>query len=118
MRIQRFVFVGVALLFASDPAAAQPARPGEPPRSDPARTVTLSLTEYNRLVDLASRPAPPTAVPPVGAVLASADLRVRVDRDTVHRTFNPGGDVLRSAGPRVQLTSGGTIIQASADGPP
>ena len=118
MRIQRFVLAGAALLFSSHPAAAQTPRPGEPPRSDPARTVTLSLTEYNRLVDLASRPAPPTAVPPVGAVLASADLRVRVDRDTVHGTFNLGGDVLRSGVTRVLLISGGTIIEASADGRP
>jgi len=118
MRIQRFVFVGVALLFTSDPAAAQPARPGEPPRSDPARTVTLSLTEYNRLVDLAGRPAPPTTAPPVSAVLASADLRVRVDRDTVHGVFNLAGDVLRSGITRVPLIAGATIIEANADGRP
>jgi hypothetical protein len=118
MRIQRFVFVGVALLFTSDPAAAQPARPGEPPRSDPARAVTLSLTEYNRLVDLAGRPAPPTTAPPVGAVLASADLRIRVDRDTVHGVFNLAGDVLRSGITRVPLIAGATIIEANADGRP
>jgi hypothetical protein len=118
MRIQRFVFVGVALLLTSDPAAAQPARPGEPPRSDPARTVTLSLTEYNRLVDLAGRPAPPTTAPPVGAVLASADLRVRVDRDTVHGVFNLAGDVLRSGITRVPLISGATVLEANADGRP
>jgi len=40
--------------------------------------VTLPLSEYNRLTDLA-RPPVPTAVPPVEAVLSSADLRVRVE---------------------------------------
>jgi hypothetical protein len=118
MRIQRFVLVAVSLVFISNPAASQPPRPGEPPRSDPARTVTLSLTEYNRLVDLASRAAPPAAVPPVGAVLASADLRVRVDRDTVHGVFNLAGDVLRTGVTRVPLIAGATIIDANAEGRP
>jgi carboxypeptidase family protein len=117
MRTQRFV-LAAAVLFVSDFAAAQTARSGEAPRSDPARSVTLSLTEYNRLVDLASRPQPPTATPPVGAVLASADLRVRVDRDSVHGVFGLAGDVLRSGITRVPLISGATIIDANADGRP
>jgi len=64
-------------------AAQQPPRPNET-----ARTVTLSLTEYNRLLDLASRPPQGPSVAPVAAVLASADLGVRVERDTVHGVFN------------------------------
>jgi hypothetical protein len=47
-------FTLAVLLVASVPAAfaQQPPRP-----ADPSRAVTLSLAEYNRLVDLASRPA-------------------------------------------------------------
>src|SRR5437667_236692 len=52
-------------------AAAQPPRPADSPR-----TVTLALGEYNRLIDLASRPPQGPSVPPVAAVLASAGLRV------------------------------------------
>ena len=52
---------------------AQPPRPAETPR-----TVTLSVTEYNRLIDLAARPPQPQTAAPVAAVLSSADLRVRV----------------------------------------
>src|SRR6202008_4268537 len=64
----------VLLACAHSAAAQQPPRPNEPPRG-----VTLPLAEYNRLVDLASRP-PEIAAPPLPAVLASAELRVRVER--------------------------------------
>jgi hypothetical protein len=94
-------------------AAQQPPRPTETPRS-----VTLTLAEYNRLIDLASRPAPGPPGPPVAAVLASADLRVRVERDTARGVFNVSGDVLRAGVSRVGLLSGATLIDANAGGRP
>jgi hypothetical protein len=93
--------------------AQQPPRPIETPRA-----VTLSLTEYNRLLDLASRQPANTLVPPVAAVVASADLRVRVDRDTVRGVFDVKGEALRAGISRVNLLSGATLIDASADGKP
>jgi hypothetical protein len=57
--------------------------------------VTLSLTEYNRLVDLGNRPPQGPALAPVGAVLSSANLRVRIERDSARGVFNLAGDVLR-----------------------
>ena len=57
--------------------------------------MTLSLTEYNRLIDLAGRPPQGPAAAPVAAVLSSADLRVRVDRETARGVFTLTGDVLR-----------------------
>src|SRR5262245_5479669 len=71
------------------------------------RSVTVSLAEYNRLLDLANRPAPrPPA--PIGAVLASADLRVRVGSDTVRGIFSLTGDVLHDGICRVPLIVGAT----------
>jgi hypothetical protein len=94
-------------------AAQQPLRP-----NDPSRSVTLSLAEYNRLIDLAGRPASDPAVAPVASVLASADLRVRVDRDTARGVFTLSGDVLRAGISRVGLMSGATLIEASVAGRP
>src|SRR5215831_14568024 len=89
-----------ALFAAIAPAVAaqQPLRPAESPR-----TVTLSVTEYNRLIDLAGRPPQPSAAAPVAAVLSSADLHIRVDRESARGTFNVVGDVLRPGVARVDL---------------
>src|SRR4051812_6537165 len=75
--------------------------------ADAGRSVTLPLNEYNRLVDLASRPSDAAPVAPVGAVLANADLQVRVEREAVRGTFTLSGDVLRSGTQRVTLLTGG-----------
>ena len=93
--------------------AQQPPRPNETPRA-----VTLSLTEYNRLIDLASRPPQGALVAPVAAVLASANLRVRVERDTARGVFAIAGDALRPGVSRVSLLSGATLIDANAGGRP
>jgi hypothetical protein len=109
----------VAFAMLTSAASAQtPARPGDMPRSDPARSVTLSLTEYNRLMDLASRPPQGAALAPVGAVLSSADLRVRVDRDSVRGVFSLAGDVLWPGINRVHLLPSATLIEGSIAGRP
>ncbi len=99
--------------FAQTVAAQQPPRP-----TDPGRSVTLSLAEYNRLIDLASRPPTGAAVAPMAAVVASADLRVRVDRETARGVFSVTGDVLRAGVSRVSVLSGATLIDANAGGRP
>jgi hypothetical protein len=98
---------------ARDAAAQQPPRP-----TDTSRSVMLPLPEYNRLIDLANRPPQASAAPPVAAVLASADLRVRVDRDTARGTFNLTGEMLRSGINRVTLLSGATVLDATTGGRP
>ena len=101
--------IATTLVFsiAAHSAAAQPpARPTEPPRS-----VTMTLAEYNRLLDLAAR-APVGAAPaPVPAIVASADLRVTVDRETARGVFNLSGQVLQSGVSRV------TLLQGEVDSP-
>jgi hypothetical protein len=113
MTATRMTLIAILLTLAHSASAQQPPRPNETPRA-----VTLSLTEYNRLIDLASRPPQGTAVAPVAAVLASADLRVRVERDTARGVFTVTGDALRAGVSRVGLLSGATLIDANAGGRP
>src|SRR5204863_8851950 len=94
-------------------AAAQPARP-----PDATRTVTLAIGEYNRLLDLSRQPPQAPALPPVAAVLSSAELTVRVDRDSARGWFALTGNVLRNGVSRVPLLSGATIVNATAAGQP
>src|SRR6266540_4015830 len=106
------------LILAHDVYAQPPVRTVDVSRNDPARTATLSLLEYNRLLDLAGRPPQGPAVSPMGAVLASADLRVRIDRETAQGVFSLVGDVLRPGINRVPLVAGATLIGGSAPGRP
>jgi hypothetical protein len=101
------------VMFADAVGAQQAPRP-----SELARTVTLSVTEYNRLIDLAGQPPSPSTAAPVAAVLSSADLRVRVDRETARGVFNVTGDVLRPGVTRVSLLAGATLVDANAGGRP
>jgi len=112
-RLNTYALVAVFVAFTHASAAQQPPRPNESPRA-----VTLSLAEYNRLIDLASRPSQGPAVAPVASVLSSADLRVRVERETAHGVFNLTGDVLRAGITRVGLMSGATLMEASVAGRP
>ena len=99
--------------YAAAAAAQQPPRPNDSPRA-----VTLSLAEYNRLIDLASRPPQGPAVAPVAAVLSGADLRVRVDGERARGAVTLTGDVLRGGVHRVPLMSGATLMEASVAGRP
>jgi len=105
--------MALLLTCAASVRAQQPPRP-----VDPARSVTLSLAEYNRLIDLANRPPQGTAIAPVAAVLASANLRVRVDRETARGVFDVNGAVLRDGVSRVSLLSGATLVDANVGGRP
>jgi len=107
------MLTGVLVTYAHAAAAQQPPRPNELPRA-----VTLSLTEYNRLIDLASRPSQGPAVAPVASILSSADLRVRVERETVRGVFSLAGNILRPGVSRVGLLAGATLVDASAAGRP
>jgi len=116
--LKRSIGIAAFVLFGSSLSAQTPTRPGDTPRSDPSRSVTLSLTEYNRLVDLANRPPQGPALAPVGAVLSSANLRVRIERDSARGVFNLAGDVLRSGINMVPLVSGATLIEGNVAGRP
>ena len=113
MTSKTMTLAAIVMMTAHAASAQQPPRPNETPRA-----VTLTLAEYNRLIDLAGRPTQAPTTAPVAAVLASSDLRVRVDRDTARGVFTVNGDALRSGVSRVNLISGATLIDASAAGRP
>jgi hypothetical protein len=110
MTMRKLAFTVLFALAGQTVAAQQPPRPIEP------RTVTMPLAEYNRLLDLAARAPVPLAAAPVPAIVASADLRVTVDRETARGVFNLAGQALQSGVSRVTVLSGATLIDASSGG--
>jgi Carboxypeptidase regulatory-like domain len=111
--LKTMTIAAVVVTFGHAAAAQQPPRP-----ADSARSVTLSLTEYNRLLDLSNRPTPGPAIAPVAAVLASADLRIRVERENARGVYSLTGDVLRAGISRVNLLAGATLVDGNAAGRP
>ena len=106
MRIHLVTFgvAGIVLAYTAPPAIAQSvAAPN---------TVTISLAEYNRLVDRAANPAVPVPAPPTGAFVSQADLALRVDGELLRGTITLQGEVLRDGPTAVPLLSGGTLIRA------
>lgn len=84
----------------------------------PAGTVTLSRTDYDRLLDLASRqPRPPDAAP-LPAALTRADISARVDGGAVRATMTVNGEVFQTGSVKVPLISNATLLDArSTDRP-
>jgi len=110
----RILFSTLLLSIVTQQVAAQtPVRPLEQPRS-----VTMTLAEYNRLLDLAARAPVAAAAAPVAAVVSSADLKVLVDRESARGVFTLAGQVLQSGISRVPLISGTTLVDANAGGRP
>src|SRR5689334_12220778 len=85
---------------------------------DHPRTVTLTLAEYNRLLDLERRAPGLPAIAPVAAIVSSADLKITVDRDSARGTFTLAGQVLHSGVNRVPLVNGATLSDVSSAGRP
>lgn len=84
----------------------------------PSGTVTLPLTEYNQLIDRASRPEKRVEQPPIPAVVSRADLRARVSADMARGTLRLDGEVYRSGPTKVALVTGATLVDARTDGRP
>jgi Carboxypeptidase regulatory-like domain len=83
-----------------------------------AGTVTLSRTEYDRLLDLANRKPSPPDVPPVAAALTRADISVRIDGPVARATMLVEGQVFRSGVVKVPLINGATLLDARAENRP
>ena len=116
MRI-RYTYTTAVLLFTlvSSPAVAQ--ERNRPPLSAPG-TVTLTLSEYDRLVDRASRPDPRPAPPPANAVLSRAQYHARVDGTIVRGTLKVDGEVFRKGPVKIPLLDGVALFEGKADGRP
>jgi hypothetical protein len=88
------------------------------PATGPTGTVTLSLSEYNRLIELASqRPKTPDAVP-LSYVLSRAIFKLRVENQTLVGTVDIDGALLEKGSVMTPLTTGLTILEAKQAGKP
>jgi len=75
-------------------------------------TVTLSLTEYNRLSELAIR-KPTTAQPaPLPYVLSRAGFNLRVEDQSIVGLINVDGSVFENGATKVPLISNWTVLDA------
>ena len=89
-----------------------------PPPAGYPGTVTLSRSDYDRLLDLAAnRPAGPSAAPAVAA-LARADIRVRAGVTTARATMRLDGEVFRPGVAKVPLIKDATLLDARLDNRP
>ena len=83
-----------------------------------AGTVTLSRTEYDRLLDLANRKPPVADTAPVAAALTRAEITVRVDGTVARAAMLVEGEVFRSGVAKVPLIKGATLLEARAENRP
>ena len=75
-------------------------------------TVTLSLAEYNRLTELATRKPNTPEAAPLPFVLSRAAFKLRVEDQSLTGSLDIDGSVLAKGSVRVPLTSGLTILDA------
>jgi hypothetical protein len=77
----------------------------------PAGTVTLTLAEYNRLVELVARKPKPPERPPLPFVMSRASFKLSVGEDSMAGTLDIEGEVLQKGPTKVLLFSGLTVIE-------
>ncbi len=93
-------------------AADELARPPVPA----AGNVTLPLDEYNRLIELAGKPARKPDTPPVPYTMKRADLKFRVANESVQGTVQLQGEILHKGATKIPLTTGMAILDARQEG--
>ena len=82
------------------------------PAPGPAGTVTLSLSEYDRLVALATRKTKTPDGVPLPFVLSHAVFKLRLEKQTLVGTVEIDGSLLESGPVKTPLTTGLTILEA------
>jgi len=90
-------------------AAALPA-PGGP------GTVTISLREYDRLVELATRKTTTPDGVPLPFVLSHASFKLRLEQQTLVGTVDIDGSLLEKGPVKTPLTTGLTVLEAKQSG--
>lgn len=78
--------------------------------------VTLTLDEYNKLMELAARPPKKLDVAPLPYSIKHANVKLRVEKDRVLGTVQLEGEVFRKGVSKVPLTTGMTILDAHQNG--
>src|SRR6185503_147220 len=79
-------------------------------------TVTISLSEYDRLVELATRKDKSPDRAPLPFVLSRAVFKLRVEKQTLVGTVDIDGSLLESGPVKTPLTTGLTILEAKQAG--
>ncbi len=79
-------------------------------------TVTLSLAEYDRLIDLASRKPKTADAAPLPFVLTRASFKLKLVNQTLVGTVEIDGSVLQEGNVKAPLTTGLTILEARRSG--
>src|SRR5579871_4616876 len=74
--------------------------------------VTLTLAEYNRLVELAAKSGKKHEAPPLPYAIKRADLKLHVTNQTVLATVQLDGEVFSKGAAKVPLINGLTILNA------
>src|SRR5579862_5433089 len=77
--------------------------------------VTLSLDEYNRLVELAGKAPKKTEAPPLSYSIKCAEIKLRVENESVVGSVRLEGEVFKKGAVKVPLTSGFTILDAKQE---
>ena len=88
------------------------------PPASTAGTVTLSLAEYNRLVELSTSKAKSPDAAPLPFVLTRAAFKLRLEDQTLRGTVSISGTSLAIGPVKAPLTEGLTILQADQGGNP
>jgi Carboxypeptidase regulatory-like domain len=78
--------------------------------------VTLPLSEYNRLVELAAKPVKRPEMPPLPYAIKRAELKLRVGNESVLGTVQLDGEVFTRGATKVPLTTGITVLDAHQEG--
>lgn len=79
----------------------------------PSGTVTLPLSDYDRLLERAGRPVKGVEAPPVDAIVSRAEMKLRVADDFVRGMFRLEGEVFRKGPSRVPLINGATLMETT-----
>ncbi|HLF84752.1 MAG TPA: carboxypeptidase-like regulatory domain-containing protein [Blastocatellia bacterium] len=102
----------VLLLLSMVTFGQQRSLPPERVVPGPSGTVTLTLTDYNRLAELAARKPKPPEPPPLPFLLSRAAFKLRVDNESMSGTLDIDGEVLQKGPTKVPLASGLTVLEA------
>jgi hypothetical protein len=81
-----------------------------------AGNVSLPLDEYNKLVEMASKPPKIPEKPPVSYSIEHADLKFHVEDDSVSGAVQLDGEVFKKGMAKVPLTAGMTILDVREQG--
>ena len=111
MKRNFFVFV----LILSTVAMAQPQKGGGLPFPD-SGDVTLPLDEYNKLLELATKPPRKPETPPQNYSIKCAELTFRVENESVLGSIQLEGEVFKKGVTKVPLTTGMTSFDARQEG--